>query len=149
MGWSSKLIGHFASACGHTIRRVERRPDCDHYWQHARPRIKRALRGHGDVKGIALVVTDVPGLKLGLAVIVRRWVVVARGDFLSTSQVGVVEMQAPHLLVVVGCLVDVRSSGHHAAREIGETTAENEKPAHPAYHRAPSSRRQVPVSNAV
>ncbi len=89
------------------------------------------------------MVADVPGLKLGLAVIGWRGVVVARQAFPCVSQVGVVEMQAPHLLVVVGRLVDVRSSGYHAVGETGETTAENEKPAHPRDDTGPSFPKQV------
>ena len=77
------------------------------------------------------MVTDVRGVEARLAAVgSRRLVVVHRFMTGALGQVGVVEVQAAHLLVMVGCSMHVCASGHEAERHIGGTRAESEKPTH-------------------
>jgi hypothetical protein len=63
------------------------------------------------------VVVDVPGFESRPAFVGRRMMVVmARRVRRRITDVDVVQVQTPHLVMVVGRLVDVRSPGHHAER---------------------------------
>ena len=47
------------------------------------------------------------------------------------AQVGMIEVQPPRLLVMIGRFMHVRRTGNEAERQVGDTTAEGEDPAHP------------------
>lgn len=79
------------------------------------------------------MVPDVSGVDAHIAVFGRSGLVVARGLVIGgLAQVGVIEVQAAHVLVMIGRLMHVRRSGHEAEHKIGGTTAESEDPTHPA-----------------
>ena len=76
------------------------------------------------------MVPDVPRVEVCLAVVGGNVPVVAPWSILAL--VGVVKVQAAHLLVVVGRFVHVRGAGHQPERHIDDTTAQDEEPTHPA-----------------
>lgn len=77
------------------------------------------------------MVPDVSGFAAYIAVLGRSVLVVARGLVIGgLAQVGVIEVQAAHLPVMIGRLMHVRRSGHETEHQIGGTTAESEDPTH-------------------
>jgi hypothetical protein len=73
-----------------------------------------------------------PRTELCLAVVERSVPVVARRSMTGgLTYVSVVDVQAAHLLVMIGPFVHVRGTGHQAERQIDRTTAKSEEPTHP------------------
>ncbi len=79
------------------------------------------------------MVTDVSGVETRIAVFGRSVLVVALLLVIGgVAQVGVIEVQTPRLLVMIGRFMHVRCAGHEAEPQIDGTTAQREDPAHPS-----------------
>ena len=79
------------------------------------------------------MVPDVLCIEVGSAGVGRQGIAVAAWSQTGAlAQVCMVQVQAAHLVMVVGGFVHVRSAGHEAERQIGGTARYGEEPTHPA-----------------
>ena len=79
------------------------------------------------------MVPDVPGIEVRSAAVGIRGLVGAGGPQTGAlAQMGVVQVQAAHLVMMVGGFVHVRTAGHEAERQIDGTATYGEEPTHPA-----------------